>query len=308
MKKKQMGKNGPVCSSIAAGFWRLNHWGFSNDHIFDFVHECIELGVTTFDHADIYGDYTCEQQFGRALSENGNKTIPFSLRSNIQIVTKCGIRLQYSNTRPGIQHQHYNTDKDYIIASVEQSLKNLCTSYIDLLLIHRPDALLNADEVAEAFIQLRNSGKVQHFGVSNFTPPQVALLQSRLPFSLVTNQIECSVLKMEPLHDGTLDQCQMMGINPMAWSPLGGGGLFKANTEKAIRVKLELEQIGMELGGYRPDQIALAWLFRHPSGIFPVLGTGKIDRIQAAVSSVNIHLEREQWYRIWSASTGQAVP
>lgn len=306
--KKQMGKNGPVCSRIATGFWRLNHWGFSYDHIFDFVHECIDLGITTFDHADIYGDYTCEQQFGKALSENGNKVIPYSLRNNMQIVTKCGIRLQHSKTRPGIEHQHYDTDKGYIITSVEHSLHYLCTDYIDLLLIHRPDALMNADDVAEAFIQLRNSGKIQHFGVSNFNPSQVALLQSRLPFSLVTNQIECSVLAIEPLHDGTLDQCQMMGMNPMAWSPYGGGELFYAKTEKTMRVKKVLEQIGLELGGYRPEQVALSWLLRHPSGIFPVLGTGKIERIQSAVASVDIQLDREQWYRIWSASTGSAVP
>lgn len=297
-----MGSEGPECSRIIAGFWRLRHWDISKNQLTDFIHECVELGVTTFDHADIYGDYTCEQLFGEAVSDQTG------LRNKMQIVTKCGIRLQNSNTRPGISHQHYNTDYDYIVSSAEKSLKLLGTDRIDVLLIHRPDVLMNADETARAFEQLKSDGKVLHFGVSNFSPSQLSLLQSRLPFQLVTNQIEFSVLHIDPLHDGTLDQSQELRMNPMAWSPLGGGSLFSGDGEKEKWLRDELAAIGDETGGYSIDQVALAWLLRHPSGIFPVLGTGKLSRVQDAVYSLEIALSREQWYRIWSASTGTPVP
>ncbi len=306
-QRMKLGVDGPECSRIIAGFWRLKEWGMSPDQLHGFVHECLDMGVTTMDHADIYGDYTCEWIFGDALSA-GETRIPDSLRNRMQIVTKCGIRLQHSRTRPGIQHQHYNTDARYIVKAVETSLENLHTDYIDVLLIHRPDALMNADETAGAFEQLRKAGKVRHFGVSNFTPSQLTLLQSQLPFSLVANQIECSVMSINPLHDGTLDQCQELHIAPMAWSPLAGGRLFAESSERAERLQTVLGSIGGDAGGLGIDQVALSWLLQHPSGIFPVLGTGKLERVQAAVEAMDIALSREQWYRIWSASTGTPVP
>ncbi len=307
-QKMQLGVEGPACSRIIAGFWRLLDWGMSGSQLLDFVHKCLDLGVTTMDHADIYGDYSCERLFGEALTPEGTSVIPDSLRSRMQIVTKCGIRLQHSKIRPGIEHQHYDTDAAYIVSAVDASLKNLHTDYIDVLLIHRPDVLMNADETAQAFEQLRQNGKVRFFGVSNFTPSQVTLLQSRLSIPLVTNQIECSVMMMDPLHDGTLDQCQELRIAPMAWSPLAGGRLFSEESEKASRLRSVLAAIGAEIGGYDLEQVAMAWLLRHPSGIFPVLGTGKRNRIQSAVESLGIELTREQWFRIWSASGGTPVP
>jgi predicted oxidoreductase len=167
---------------------------------------------------------------------------------------------------------------------------------------------MNAAEIAEAFLLLHESGKVKHFGVSNFSPLQFNLLQSCLDFPLVTNQVEVSVLKMDALHDGTLDQCQQLKISPMAWSPFGGGALFWGNSEKASRVRNELQKIGDELGGFSIDQVALAWLLMHPSKIVPVLGTGKIERLKSAAESVKIGLSRDQWYRIWTASAGEEVP
>ncbi len=303
----QMGVDGPHCSRIIAGFWRLKHWDISDNQLYDFVHECLELGVTTMDHADIYGDYRSEAMFGQALASGGSR-ITASLRDRMQIVTKCGIRLQHSQTRPGIAHQHYNTDYDYVISAAEASLKNLCTDYIDVLLIHRPDALMDADETARAFERLQTDGKVRWFGVSNFTVSQVSLLQSRLAFPLVTNQIEHSVMRIDPLHDGTLDQCQQLRIAPMAWSPLAGGRLFSEESEQAGRLRQVLADAGREAGEFDIDQAALAWLLRHPARIFPVLGTGKIGRMQSAVDALRMKLTREQWYRIWSASTGTGVP
>ncbi len=307
MQKITMGVNGPECSRIIAGFWRLKNWEMGPGQIRDFVKECMDLGVTSLDHADIYGDYTCEQAFGEALAAGGS-AVPDSLRDRMQIITKCGIRLQNSQTRPGVDHQHYNTDAEYISDAVEASLKNLHTNYIDVLLIHRPDVLMNADETAGAFEKLRQEGKVRHFGVSNFTPSQFSLLQSRLSFPLVTNQIECSVMAIDTLHDGTLDQCQELRVAPMAWSPLAGGRLFAESSERIYRLRSVLGAVGEETGGFGIDQVALAWLLHHPSRIFPVLGTGKADRVRAAVDSLTISLSRQQWYRIWSASTGTGVP
>jgi predicted oxidoreductase len=194
------------------------------------------------------------------------------------------------------------------VAAVEDSLRALHTDYIDLLLIHRPDPLMDADETAAALTGLRANGKVLSFGVSNFTPGQFDLLASRLDFPLVTNQVEISILHMQPLHDGTVDQCQRLRVAPMAWSPLGGGRLFASGDEQATRVRQSLAQVGEELGGATVDQVALAWLLTHPARIVPILGTGKLDRIQQAIQAESLRLSREQWFTIWTASAGREVP
>jgi predicted oxidoreductase len=298
---RQFTQSDPGFSRIAVGMWRLNDWKFTGKQLLDFVSRTLELGFTTIDHADIYGGYTCEELFGKVFSMNP------SLRQKMQLVTKCGIKL-VSPKRPENTFHGYDTSKAHIMKSVENSLKNLKTDYLDVLLIHRPDPLMNADVVATAVSELKQTGKVRFFGVSNFTPFQFDLLQSRLDFPLVTNQVEISVLKMDALHDGTLDQCQKLRISPMAWSPFGGGELFTGNSEKAIRLRNELQKIGDELGGKSLDQVALAWLLLHPSHIVPVLGTGNFERVKSAAEAVNIHLSRDQWFRIWTASNGYEVP
>lgn len=288
-------------SDIAHGMWRLHQWSMSAGQLQHFVEEAIAMGITTFDHADIYGNYTCEALFGDMLAQ-----CP-SLRQQMQLVTKCGIRLVSENRSENTFHT-YDTSAGHITRSVETSLKNLRTDYLDLLLIHRPDPLMDTAEVAEAFTNLRNSGKVLHFGVSNFRPWQFDLLQSQLDFALTTNQIEISLLKMDSLHDGTLDQCQRQGIRPMAWSPLAGGNLFgEAATPQAERVQASLSKIAAELEA-APDQVALAWLLKHPARIVPVVGTGNIDRLRGAAGALKINLSREQWFRLWSASAGHEVP
>jgi len=301
MQRIKISTEGPDFSRIALGMWRLNEWKMSTAELTGFIEKSIELGVTTFDHADIYGLYTCEEMFGKALVEKSG------LRSKMEIVTKCGINL-VSKNRPENTFHSYNTSREHIIRSTETSLKNLHTNYLDVLLIHRPDPLMEADEVAEALHHLHKAGKVKHFGVSNFTPFQFDLLQSRLNFPLVTNQVEISVLFMDTLHDGTLDQCQQRCISPMAWSPFAGGRFFTGNSEQEIRVRNELLKIGEELGAAALDQVALAWLLKHPSKIVPVLGTGNIDRIRSAAKALDLELSRDQWFRIWSASAGREVP
>jgi predicted oxidoreductase len=292
---------GPEVSRLALGLWRLAGWDLEDTVLLDLIHAALDLGISTFDHADIYGSYRCEELFGRALA------LEPGLRPRMQIVTKCGIKL-VSERRPAHRIHHYDTGKAHILASVDNSLRALGTDYVNLLLIHRPDPLMNADEVAEAFHELRSSGQVLHFGVSNFLPWQFDLLASRLDFPLVTNQLEISVLHMEALHDGTVDQCQRLGISPMAWSPLGGGRLFSSDDERAVRVREALCAVGDELGGASLDQVALAWLLRHPSRIVPVLGTGSVEHLRRSAAAAALSLNREQWFSIWTASAGHEVP
>lgn len=300
MQRINLSTSGPEFSRFVVGWWRLVAWKMSVSAVQRHIEACLELGVTSHDHADIYGDYTCEALFGKAL---GAMT---SVREKIEIVSKCGIQLVSAN-RPQHKLKSYNTSSRHIIDSAEQSLKNLQTEYLDCLLIHRPDPLMNADEMAEAFDVLKNSGKVRHFGVSNFTPWQFDLLQSRLDYPLVTNQVEISVLRLDAFLDGTLDQCQQDQIAPMAWSSLAGGRLFRDEDETAIRVKKRLQSIGHRLGA-SVDQVALAWLLFHPANIVPVVGSQSIERVKSALDSLAIQLTREDWYAIWEASSGCEVP
>jgi predicted oxidoreductase len=301
MQRISISPEGPEFSRVALGLWRLNDWNMNTGELIRFIQKALETGITTFDHADIYGLYTVEEIFGKALKEQPG------LRAKMEIVTKCGIKL-VSESRPENTFHAYDTSRDQIIKSAELSLKNLSTDFLDVLLIHRPDPLMDADEVAEAFSHLRKSGKVRHFGVSNFTPFQFDLLQSRLDFPLVTNQVEISVLHMDAMHDGTLDQCQQLRISPMAWSPLGGGTLFSGSDLRGQRVRSELQKIAGEHDGVGIGELALAWLLKHPSGIIPVLGTGNPDRVRSAAAALEIELSRDQWFSIWSASTGHEVP
>lgn len=291
---------GPRVSRIVHGLWRLAEWDLSRKETAALITGCLERGITTFDHADIYGDYTCEGRFGEALQEAGID------RAGMQLVTKCGIKL-VSKNRPGHRLKCYDTSRTHIIASVEASLRSLRTDYIDLLLIHRPSPLIDPQEVNEAFVALKESGKVRHFGVSNFLPGQFDLLASKLDVPLVTNQIEYSVMNPGAHDDGTIDQCQKLGIRPMAWSPLGGGRLFRHDTAQVQGLRETLAGIGRALGGASIDQVAIAWILKHPAQFVPVLGTGNMARIGSAIAALDIQLSTEQWFEIRRAATGQDV-
>ncbi|MFW1467346.1 aldo/keto reductase family oxidoreductase [Vibrio parahaemolyticus] len=293
--------NGPEFSELVQGYWRAADWGMTAQERLSFLKQHIELGITTVDHADIYGNYECEALFGEALA------LDKSVRDQIQIVTKCDINLCGDKT-PERKMNHYDTSSAHIYQSVNNSLERLNVDEIDVLLIHRPDVLMDADEVAEAFTELHKVGKVKHFGVSNFTPRQFELLQSRLGKPLVTNQVEINPLNFEVAHDGTLDQMQMLRTRPMAWSCLGGGSIFSGESEQSIRVRNELEAIREEVGATSIDQVIYAWVRRLPSKPIPIIGSGKIERVQTAVNALNIELNREQWYRVWVASKGHGVP
>jgi predicted oxidoreductase len=290
-------EQGPTFSRLIMGYWRLMEWQLSPAALLDLMKYHLDLGVTTLDHADIYGGYQCEEAFGKALR------LEPSLRARMEIVSKCGIAL---TAKPEHALNHYNTGKAHIIASAENSLRKLGTGYLDLLLIHRPDPLMDADEVADAFITLKQAGKVKHLGVSNFTPRQFELLQSRLPFPLVTNQLEISPLNQSTTLDGTLDQCQQLRIKPMAWSCLGGGRLFTGQEYAPLRA--ELEQIRHEVGAQHIEQLVYAWVMMLPSQPLPLIGSGKRERIAAAVAAESIVLNRQQWFRIRKAALGYDVP
>ncbi|MEJ1236985.1 aldo/keto reductase [Chryseolinea sp. T2] len=290
MKRITLSKGGPSFSRIVAGAWR---WTLSVEEIEGLIHRALEIGMTTFDNADIYGDYQNETLFGKALERNS------SLRNKMEIVTKCGIML-VSKNRPENTFKHYNTSKEHIVWSAENSLKLHHTDRIDLLLIHRPDPLMNAAEVADAFTLLKKQGKVLHFGVSNFTTSQFELLQSHLDFPLVTNQLEISLTHQQYLFDGTVDHLMKIGVVPMAWSPLGGGKLV-AHPSDVLAEKARKYQV-------TPSQLVLAWLLRHPSNIVPVVGTTKPERLNEAAVALDIQMDRQDWYDLWSAGKGSAVP
>ena len=292
----KLSSEGPEVSRLAQGFGSAARWNKSTQELLEYVRRCVYLGVTTLDNAAIYGNGRCETLLGDALS------LEPSLRDQVELVSKCSIG------RWDTSLYHYDTSKAHILWSVDQSLAKLQTDRIDLLLIHRPDPLMDADEVAEAFTCLRQSGKVLHFGVSNFTPSQFELLASRLDFSLVTNEIQFSVMDLSAWYDGTLDQCQRLRISPLAWGPLGGGRLFHEETKWAERLRGAVYAVGEALGGASLDQVALAWILRHPARMVPILGTGKIEHARSAVKAEALELSREQWFRIWVASRGKRLP
>ncbi|ANQ50752.2 oxidoreductase [Flammeovirga sp. MY04] len=285
-----------MISKIVTGVW---NWGaHTPQQINELIQRSIDSGITTFDHADIYGGYTIEKLFGDALS------LTPSLKDKLQIVTKCGIKLIHPN-RPNHAIKSYDTSKQHIVTSVETSLKNLQVDTLDYLLIHRPDPLMNIDEVSETIESLKKEGKIKEFGVSNFLPHQLEMLKSRVDIKI--NQIEISPLKTDALYDGSLDQCQQYGITPMAWSPLGNGKIFTAQDEKTLYLKNTLAQVG-EKYNLALDQTIFAWHLTHPAGITPVLGTTKAERIETAAKVMSIKLENEDWFRILEAAEGNEVP
>ncbi|QNG60643.1 aldo/keto reductase [Metabacillus idriensis] len=287
-------------SRIIHGLWRLSDWKMSNEDVVKLIEDCLEAGITTFDHADIYGNYTCEKKFGNALA------LKPELRKRMEIVTKCGIKL-VSDNRPEHSIKSYDTSKEHILASVQQSLENFQTDYIDVLLIHRPDPYMDPAQVADAFTQLKSEGKVRHFGVSNFKRSQFKMLQSYLDFPLVTNQIELSAYNLENFEDGTLDLCQEARIAPMAWSPLAGGAIFSAEDEKAKHLRDTLEKIAGDIGAKEIDEVLYAWLLSHPANIMPIVGSGKMNRIESAIKALDLTLTRDQWFDILQVAMGREI-
>jgi len=278
-------------SRIIAGTMTWGSWGkqLSKDEMIKAMHYCLENGITTFDHADIYGGYTTEEDFGHAYADSGID------RSKIEVITKCGI--QYMCDKRPNKVKHYSYSKEYIIWSAEESLRNLKTEYLDLFLLHRPSPLMQPDEIAEAINTLKEQGKIKDFGVSNFTPSQTDLINSKTTVS--ANQIEFSITAFDAMSNGSLN-----GITPMAWSPLGS--VFREENDQTNCIKSLLTEL-MSKYNATADQLILAWTLNHPAGIHPVIGTTTPKRMSSAVNALKIDMELEDWFLLLEASQGHKV-
>ena len=287
----------PNFSRIIQGCMTWGAWGkqLTKNEMISTLHHCLENEITTFDHADIYGDYTTEKDFGAAFAESG---IP---RENIQLISKCGI--QYVGKTRNNSVKHYQYDADYIIWSAEKSIRDLQCDYLDLHLLHRPSALMHPDEIAKAVDVLTSEGKIKAFGVSNFTPSQTDLIASKTTVS--ANQIEFSLTAHEAIHNGSLDHMKLSHITPMCWSPLGS--VFKAEDEQNKRIHTLLDELSQTYGASK-DQLLLAWILKHPAGIHPVIGTTNMERITLAAKVEDIPLSEIDWFRMLIECQGHKVP
>lgn len=295
--------NGPTFSRLIYGTWRVldDASTATPDNLLTRLHACLELGITTLDTAEIYGLYKVEEFIGETLRREPG------LREKFEIVTKAGIYVP-CEFHPDRKTAHYNASAARLVKSAEKSLRLLGTDRIDLFLVHRPDWLTSADETAEGLNKLMREGKILHAGVSNYNIHQVELLNARLDRPLVTNQIEFSLLHMAPIYDGTADQCQRLGMRPMAWSPLAQGRLMSLEDSATVRIHAKAAELTDKYGGASLDQLAYAWILAHPSQPLPIIGTNKLDRLQSTAKSTSIQLEREDWYALWEAAQGQQIP
>lgn len=289
--------NKTAFSKIIAGTMTWGTWGKNLDRnqMIELIHSCIETGITTFDHADIYGGYTTEAAFGNAFGESQIK------REDIQLISKCGIQLPSANRSTKIHH--YNYSKSHIIWSAEQSLKNLKTDYLDLLLLHRPSPLMQVEEIVEAIEKLKKEGKILDVGVSNFSPSQTDLIESKLKINY--NQIEFSVTHFQAMLDGSLDHMQLNRIQPMCYSPMGS--VFKIVDDRSNRITKLADQLSLKYN-FELDVLLLAWILKHPSGILPVFGTANKSRIANLMQATEVEMELEDWFALWTASAGHPIP
>lgn len=281
-----------VAGTMSWGIWDKN---LNQKDMENMIHICLENKITTFDHADIYGSYTTEAAFGKAFASSKIS------REKMQLISKCGIQLISENRTNSIKH--YNYSKEYIIWSVENSLKNLQTDFLDVLLLHRPSPLMQADEIAEAVSKLKAEGKIIDFGLSNFTSSQTELIRQKTEISY--NQVQFSATHYEAMLDGSFDYMQIHNIKPMSWNPLGT--VFREDIEQTRRLKRILVKL-VEKYHVGSDTILLSWILKHPAKIIPIAGTVNVARIQALTKAVDLQLEKEDWFAIWTESMGRDVP
>ena len=293
--------NPAALSPVIAGAWRLAEWGWTAQQRLTWIQGNLDLGVTSFDHADLYGGCSVESLFGEALALHP------SLRDRMQLVSQCSVGLEHP-ARPGDPLTTWAAPCDHVAAqlraSVEQSLRALRTDHLDLLLIRGPEAPVAIDALAETLQTLRAEGKVLHFGASKLKPTQLALLHRRI--ALATHQFELSPLQRNSLHDGTLDQCLELGLRPMIWSPLAGGRLFTANDARSHSLRNTLETLAAELG-VTATTVVIAWVMRHPSAPLPILGSRRIAVAREAMAAQGLPLDDAAWWRICAAAAEPAA-
>ncbi|MDO7545235.1 MAG: aldo/keto reductase [Flavobacteriaceae bacterium] len=288
--------NSPEYSQIIVGTMNWGSWGasLSTKEVSTRIEAAFKLGLTTFDHADIYGDYTTETAFGTGFKASGLS------RESVQFISKCGIAL--ANKSRGTVTNHYNYTYQYILNSVQRSLEELQTDYLDLLLLHRPSPLMDPIEIQQAIQTLLDKGYIKSFGLSNFTPSQTTIIQQKLKVS--ANQMEISLKASDPFFNGALDHCLMHQITPMAWAPLGG---ILSNKSLPLALEKAFEEMEKKYALTR-DAILLAWLLKHPAAIHPVIGTTKVERYKNAISAMNIDFDIEDWFYLLAAFRGHDIP
>jgi len=301
MERIQLPATDLSLSRLIYGMWRLaDDKDTSTSHVQAKIEACLKNGITSFDQADIYGNYECEKLLGKTLNESP------SLRDQMEIITKCDIAL-LSDKRPEHRVKHYDTSAAHIRSSVEASLTHMAIDRIDVLLLHRPDPLMDHHETGAVLDALIKEGKVRTVGVSNFMRSDWELLQSAMSAKLVTNQIELSVARFEAFLDGQVAFLQKEGIPPMAWSPLGGGQLMNPSHPKEQALFDALSELGAQ-HGCTADHIAIAWLLKHPSRILPVMGTNNLDRIEKLHLACSVELSRQDWFALLELAKGEEVP
>ena len=303
MQRLRLSPSAPEFSRLCFGTWRLRDDAdaATPQGLLTLMKAALDLGITTIDTAEIYGLYRVEELIGQAL------VLDAGVKSRVELVSKAGIYVP-CEFHPDRQTAFYNTSAERLVKSVEKSLRFLGVETLDLFLVHRPDWLTRHGDTAAGLNRLLKDGKIRAAGVSNFTPSQFSALSAFVEQPLVTNQVQFSPFCLDPVFDGTFDQCQERGLRPMAWSPTGGGRLFQADDESGVRVRAVMERLSPKYGGAGADALCYAWILAHGSAPLVVTGTNKPERLRSLAAGENIVLEREDWYAITEAGRGRRIP
>ena len=294
MEKIYLSDSGPKVSPAIYGFYRWNK-DVNEKKMEEIVQLCLELGINTFDHADTYGGYACEELFGDIIKKRSVK------REDIVLFTKCGINIPHPS-RPDIRIKHYDTSREHIIKSLDNSLKKLRTDYVDVFLLNQLDPLSNLEETAITLHKLKESGKVKNIGVVNFSVWQHQLLSSYLRIPIVTNHIELNLLNTSAFDNGQIDYIKQKYMRPLATSPLAEGLIANSNEKIPLRVRAKLEDFGVKYNA-NFESIAIAWLVK--LGALPLIGTTNEQRIKNIAAAFAIDLDRQDWYELYAVSKGE---
>ncbi len=295
MEKVYISDSGPKVSPAIYGFYRWDEAPIDYRKVESVVHLCLELGINTFDHADTYGGYQCEELFGEVVRRNKIR------REDIVLFTKCGLRLPH-RSRPEIRTRHYDTSREHILASVDNSLRNLGTDYIDIFLLNQLDPVSSLEETAFTLQELKDSGKIRNIGVANFTVFQHQLLTSYLKAPVITNYVELNLLNTAAFDNGQVDYIKQRYMRPLATAPLAEGLIATGSFDTAVRVREKLQQLAFRYNA-NIESIAIAWLVK--LGALPLIGTTNEDRIRNVAGAFNIDLDRQDWYDLYAASRGK---
>ena len=294
MEKIYLSDSGPKVSPAIYGFYRWNK-DVNEKKMEEIVQLCLELGINTFDHADTYGGYACEELFGDIIKKRSVK------REDIVLFTKCGINIPHPS-RPDIRIKHYDTSREHIIKSLDNSLRKLRTDYVDVFLLNQLDPLSNLEETAITLHKLKESGKVKNIGVVNFSVSQHQLLSSYLRIPIVTNHIELNLLNTSAFDNGQIDYIKQKYMRPLATSPLAEGLIANSNEKIPLRVRAKLEDFGVKYNA-NFESIAVAWLVK--LGALPLIGTTNEQRIKNIAAAFAINLDRQDWYELYAVSRGE---